>query len=83
MILSKVIERIRLKAFFLFIIPTIGIIGSLLINNYFIGFKYEKPITKKYLTSEPNSPMAGTKKSRKANLLNFNIRKSIFVILEN
>jgi hypothetical protein len=54
MILSKIIQRIKLKAFFLFIIPTIGIIGSLLVNNYFIGFKYEKPITKKYLTSDPN-----------------------------
>lgn len=52
MILSKIIQRIRLNAFFLFIIPTIGIIGSLLINNYIIGFKYELLKNHKYLTKE-------------------------------
>jgi len=54
MILSKIIARLRINSFLLFLIPTIAIIGSLLIHNLLtdpntplIGIKYG------YLTDEP------------------------------
>ena len=34
------IKGLRVIALFLFIIPTIAIIGSLLLNNYFVSFKF-------------------------------------------
>jgi len=55
MILSKIIQRIKINALFLFILPTIGIIGSLLINNYIVSFNYEKIEIRKYLTNEPGN----------------------------
>ena len=54
MILSKIIQKIKINAFFLFIIPVTGIVGSLLINNYIIGFNYQKNEIHKYLTNEPD-----------------------------
>ena len=54
MILSKIIQRLRLNSFFLFILPTLAIIGSLLIHNFLVDFKYQKSIKfKKYLTDIP------------------------------
>ena len=40
MLLENLINRLRIVAFFLFLFPTIAIIGSILINNYIVSFKY-------------------------------------------
>jgi len=40
MILSKLITRLRANSFFLFLVPSIAIIGSLLIHNFLVDFKY-------------------------------------------
>ena len=37
MVLSKVVEKLRLYSFFLFILPTIAIVGSLLFHNTLLG----------------------------------------------
>ena len=54
MILNKIIARLRINSFLLFLVPSIAIIGSLLIHNLLtdpnlprIGINYE------YLTDEP------------------------------
>jgi hypothetical protein len=40
MILSKLINTLRVNSLFLFLIPSIAIIGSLLIHNFLVDFKY-------------------------------------------
>ena len=38
----KSIRKLRILAFFLFLTPAIGLVGSLIIHNYLISFKFEK-----------------------------------------
>ena len=40
MLPASLISRLRIVAFLLFLFPTIAIIGSILINNYILSFKY-------------------------------------------
>jgi len=42
MLLRALIKRLKMNAFLLFLIPSLAIIGSLLINNYLIAFKFQK-----------------------------------------
>ena len=42
MMLPVLIKRLRMNAFLLFLIPALAIIGSLLINNYLVSFKFTK-----------------------------------------
>ena len=40
MLPASLISRLRIVAFLLFLLPTIAIIGSILIHNYIVSFKY-------------------------------------------
>ncbi len=42
MSIIKSIRKLRILAFFLFLVPAIGLVGSLIIHNHLIGFKFEK-----------------------------------------
>ena len=55
MILSKIIKRLRVNSFLLFLIPSIAIIGSLQIHNFLADFQYRIQQTHKYLTDEPGT----------------------------
>ncbi|MDA7562588.1 hypothetical protein N8727_03465, partial [Candidatus Pelagibacter sp.] len=46
MILSKLINRLKVNSLFLFLIPSIAIIGSLLIHNFLVDFKYSLHLNK-------------------------------------
>ena len=41
-VLLKSIRKLRIVALFLFIFPAFAIIGSLVIHNYLVSFKYSK-----------------------------------------
>ena len=38
----KSIRKLRILALFLFLVPAIGLVGSVLIHNYLLEFKFEK-----------------------------------------
>ena len=40
--LTKSIRKLRILALFLFLVPAIGLVGSVLIHNYLLEFKFEK-----------------------------------------
>ena len=42
MSINKSIRKLRILAFFLFLTPAIGLVGSLLIHNYLLNFQFEK-----------------------------------------
>ena len=46
MILSKLINRLKVNSLFLFLIPSIAIIGSLLMHNFLVDFKYSLHLNK-------------------------------------
>lgn len=53
MILSKIIKRLRINSFLLFLIPSIAIIGSLQIHNLLTDFQYRIEHKNINLTDEP------------------------------
>jgi hypothetical protein len=53
MILSKIIKRLRINSFLLFLIPSIAIIGSLQIHNFLTDFQYRLDHKNINLTDEP------------------------------
>ena len=53
MILEKMIQRLRLYSFFLFLFPSIAIIGSLLIHNHLSEKDYTYQIKHSYLNDVP------------------------------
>jgi hypothetical protein len=53
MVLSKVIKKLRINSFLLFIIPSIAIFGSLQIHNSLINSKYELQLKNVSLSDKP------------------------------
>ena len=51
--LLKSIRTLRILALLLFIVPSIGLIGSLLIHNHLISFKFTKDFNFNFATNEP------------------------------
>ena len=56
MMLSVFIQRLKINAFLLFLIPSFAIFGSLLFHNYLVNFTFEEPpIIHKYISDVPGS----------------------------
>ena len=54
MLPTSLISRLRIVAFHLFLLPTIAIIGSILLQNYIVSFKYNfQPKYSNYLNDIP------------------------------
>ena len=54
MLSPSLISRLRIVAFLLFLFPTIAIIGSILLQNYIVSFKYNfQPKYSNYLNDIP------------------------------
>ena len=53
MILSKLINALRVNSLFLFLVPSIAIIGSLLIHNLLVDFKYSLVLKSSHLNDLP------------------------------
>ena len=51
--LTKIIRRLRINSFLLFIIPLIVIVGSLQIHNFLVNFNYSLLVNYPYLTDVP------------------------------
>ena len=48
MVLLNLIKKLRLVALLLFIVPSIALIGTLLIHNYLVSFNFHKTIKLNY-----------------------------------
>ena len=55
MLIHRSIRFLRTTALLLFIVPLIGLIGSLLTHNYLVSFKYGYEIIIPYKNIEPGS----------------------------
>jgi hypothetical protein len=53
MILSKLINRLRINSFLLFLFPTIAIVGSLLIHNILVVSNFNLTYKNLFLTDTP------------------------------
>ncbi len=51
--LTKSIRKLRILALFLFLTPAIGLLGSLILHNYFLNFKFEKTWNYKFTQDKP------------------------------
>ncbi len=49
----KSIRTLRIVAFFLFLLPSIGLLGSVLFHNYLVTFQYDKDLIFNFKTDEP------------------------------
>ncbi len=55
MSIARSINKLRITALFLFLIPAIGLLGSLFLNNYFVSFKFERDLNYNFVTIQPGS----------------------------
>ena len=55
MSVARSINKLRITALFLFLIPAIGLLGSLFLNNYFVSFKFERDLNYNFVTIQPGS----------------------------
>jgi hypothetical protein len=55
MFLRKIISRLRINSFIIFLIPSIAIIGSLLLHNFLVDFSYYKGDKNRFLSDTPGS----------------------------
>ena len=55
MLIRKSIRFLKNIALLLFIIPLIGLIGSLLVHNYLVSYKYDYEYIIPFKTIEPGS----------------------------
>ena len=54
----KDIRILRIVAFFLFLLPAIGLLGSLLIHNYLVSFNYTKNYDYNFKKNEPGESVS-------------------------
>tara|TARA_B100001250_G_scaffold158509_1_gene136112 strand:+ start:2515 stop:3594 length:1080 start_codon:yes stop_codon:yes gene_type:complete len=52
--LIRSIRTLRIVALFLFLAPAIGLLGSLLISNYLVTFKFERGVNYNFKTTQPD-----------------------------
>ncbi len=58
MILSRSIRRLRITAFLLFLIPTIGLLGSIFFHNYLVTFNYDKDLKINFKSDMPGEKIS-------------------------